>query len=245
MSLPNPTLTILTIDDKMLTSELDKAGYRKIGITIRSAANFQEADSLLHAGGIDAVIVNDDYKEINGLAILQHFKKQAHSLHLPFVFTSVRSKPKNYRELCQAGLDLFVEQPVPRHYFVEKIRSLLDQKMRDDNRMGFKGRLEFVYGDEKRQSDMQDMSKTGLLLLSEQPLDINCTIQMSFLLPAYKKPIKVDGTIVRAMSKIDGAVASGYAYGVRFDKFLGDSQKRLESYISKNNMDDPRLVYYL
>lgn len=238
-------LKVLTLDDRMLTSELDKAGYRKIGIEIRSAANFQEAENILSKDEIDAIIVNDDYKEINGLAILKHYKSQQATKHIPIIFTSVRSKPLHHKELTKAGMDMFIEQPVPREYFVQQIRSLLDQKMRDNNRLGFTGNIEFTYHDQVKASTMQDISKTGLLLISDKHLDINTTISMKFVLPAYKKPIKVKGTIVREITKKKAEITEGFAYGVRFDKFEGDSQKRLDNYINKNDMDDPKLVYYL
>ncbi len=239
----NDNLTILTIDDKMITSELDKAGYRKIGVNIKSATNFQDAERILKNGGIDIVVINDDFKEINGLAILQHFKKQEETKGIPFVFTSVRSKPQKFKELTSAGMDLFVEQPIPRQYFIEKLRALLDQKTRDDNRFGFDGDVKFRYKDREMACTVRDISKTGLLLVASEELEVEVSVEMTFVLPHARKPIRVSGTIVRKMES--DSDDEHLAYGIRFDKFEGDSRKRLEKYIGKTNLDDPKLVYYL
>jgi hypothetical protein len=63
-------------------------------------------------------------------------------------------------------------------------------------------------------------------------------------LPGYKKPIKVEGEVVRRIDA-DSRKSTPAGLGIRFEDFNGDSQKRLEKYIAKSQHDDPKLVYYL
>ena len=67
---------------------------------------------------------------------------------------------------------------------------------------------------------------------------------MSFSIPGYKKPIRVEGEVVRKI-EADPNRERAAGLGVRFKEFKGDSQKRLEKYILKSQNDDPKLVYYL
>ena len=54
------TLTVLQIDDKTITSDLDRAGYRKMGVTIKNATSFQSASDILEGGKdtIDIIVIN-------------------------------------------------------------------------------------------------------------------------------------------------------------------------------------------
>lgn len=236
-------LTLLLIDDKSLTTDLDRAGYRKMGVTIRQAQTFQQAEDVLKGSDIDIVVINSDFKDINGLALCEHFKRQRETANIPIVITSVQDKPKELKNYIKAGMDLFVEQPVPRQFFIEKLRGLLDQKTRENDRLDFDGVVSFTIDEKEISCQIGDISKTGLLLLMSDNLPLDRSVEIDFSVPDYKKPIKVNGIIVRDIPKKDSSERLGY--GVRFDSFLGDSKRRLEKYLSKLNVEDPKLIYYL
>ena len=236
-------IKILSIDGNSITSELDKAGYKKMGVTVKLVKNFADAQKELDSGIYDVIVINFDFEGIDGLVLCRHFKGQEATKDIPVVMTSVQARPREVKELSKAGMDLFVEQPVPRQYFIEKLRNLLDQKTRDTSRYESSGKVEFTYKDKEYSCKIGDLSTTGLLLLEKGKIPVDAVLELSFLVPHYKKPIKVTGTVVRDIKKEDGKKRLGY--GVRFDDFMGDSEKRLERHLVKLNRVDPKLVYYL
>ena len=237
------TLKILFIDEKRMTSELEKAGYRKIGAQIIQATNFTQAKDNLKRGNIDVIVINYDYKEIDAVSLCDHFKTHSATSEIPVIFTSVQSLPKKVAQR-ESGPDLFVETPVPREYFIEQIRTLLEEKTRETSRVTHPGFATFEWKGKTVECPIQDISRSGILLETDLPLDPGMSITINFEIPGYRKPIRVDGEVVRRIagdSRRD--VAAGI--GIRFDEFSGDSQKRLEKYIAKTQIDDPKMVYYL
>ncbi|MFW7377427.1 MAG: PilZ domain-containing protein [Oligoflexus sp.] len=237
------TLKILSIDEKRITTDLDKAGYRKVGAQIFQATSFRKAEEILQEGEIDVIVINYDYKDVDAEAICEHLKRNPATQEKPVVFTSVQSLPRKVLDK-QFGPDLFIEQPIPRQYFIEKIRNVMEQKIRDTERVTHVGSVSFVYEDKNYECVIQDISKSGILMATDLDLKPGYRLDMSFDIPGYKKPIRVEGEVVRRIetNRIHDNLPG---LGVRFDNFLGDSQKRLEKYILKSQNDDPKMVYYL
>src|SRR5688500_8667272 len=88
------TLKILFIDEKRMTSDLEKAGYRKVGAHIIQATNFAQSKDILLREAIDVIVINYDYGEIDAMSMCEHFKKQSKMQAIPIVFTSVQPLPK-------------------------------------------------------------------------------------------------------------------------------------------------------
>ncbi len=237
------TLKILFIDEKRITSELEKAGYRKIGAQICQAVNFAQANEILSKEPIDVIVINYDYALIDAVSMCEHFKNQAKTKEIPIVFTSVQSIPKRVMQRAQ-GPDLFIETPVPREYFIERVRGLLEEKTRETSRVVHEGVVSFEYQNKTYDCPIQDISKSGLLLATDLSIEAGVSLSMTFDLPGYKKPIKVEGEVVRSIAP-DARRGTMAGIGIRFGEFNGDSQKRLEKYIAKSQNDDPKLVYYL
>lgn len=236
------TLKILYIDEKRITTDLDKAGYRKMGAQIIQATSYKKAQEHLDKSDVDVIVINYDYKEVDPSAICEHFQRSKGSVNRPLVFTSVQNLPTKVLEK-EYGPDLFIQQPIRREYFIERLRKLLEQSIRDTDRVEHVGVAEFTHDDQQQRVDIQDISSSGLLLASDLDIKAGTKIELSFELPGYKKPVKVEGEVVRKISAKENSEVPGI--GVRFVNFQGDSQKRLEKFIAKSQIDDPKLVYYL
>ena len=236
-------LIMLSIDGKSITSDLDRAGYKKMGVDLRSTSTFKDAEAFISENTVDVIVINYDYEHVDAVQLCKHFKAQEQSKEIPIVFTSVQDKPRSIKAK-DIGLDLFVEQPVPRQFFIEKIRNLLEQKTRGTDRVNITSEVTFELEGESVTCPIADLSKSGILLSTERQLKAETELDLTFSLPGYKKPIKVLGEVVRAINE-QGNNPVQIGIGVRFKSFNGDSQKRLEKYISKSQDDDPKLAYYL
>ena len=106
------TLKILSIDEKRVTSDLDKAGYRKMGAQIFNCNSYGDAVQILDEQDVNVLVINYDFKDVDSVATCEHLKR---SYKIPVVFTSVQSVPKKILKK-EHGPDLFIEQPIPRQY---------------------------------------------------------------------------------------------------------------------------------
>lgn len=240
-----PMIKMLSIDDRMLTTDLDRAGYRSMGVTVRTAANFQVAVDMLKKDHFDLIVINYDYQQVNAPEVCRHFKNDSNYKDTPIVITSVQSNADTRNKSINAGADLFVEQPLPRQYFIEKLKKLLEQSTRADDRVEFQGEAEINLKEGNLKFPIGDLSATGLLLATDREFKPGHSFTMSFEIPGYKKPIIVDGEVVRIIKNVEGNPDRIPGVGVRFVTFNGDSQKRLEKYVEKTADKDARMAYYL
>jgi len=112
-------ITMLSLDEKNLISELDRAGYKKMGILVRSATTHEEAIKILKNEQIDIIVMNMDHSKVVVSESAKRVKQHEEWSAIPIVLTSVQSSAKVKQLAKKSGADLFVEQPLPRDYFIE------------------------------------------------------------------------------------------------------------------------------
>jgi DNA-binding response OmpR family regulator len=239
------TIKMLSIDDKTLTTDLDRAGYRKMGVLVRPAATFDEANKLLKADKIDLIVINMDYKGVDPINVTRHLKAQAETKETPIVLTSVQTQARVRNSALDAGADLFVEQPLPRQYFIEKLKQLLEHRTRTTERVDVHGNATFTHEGQSDTCPIGDLSVSGILLTTNVELEDGMIVELEFELPGNKKAIRVSGEVVRTIKYSRKFPDRQTGVGIRFTEFQGDAQKRLERYIEKTAHSDSKMQYYL
>ena len=234
------TIKLASLDDKTVTTDLDRAGYRKMGVYVKAASSYDELNKLLKVEKIDLVVINMDFKPIDAPNITKHLKSLAAYKDLPIVLTSVQTSAKVRNAALDAGADLFVEQPLPREYFIEKLKQLLEQKHRTTERVTVHGEVAFTYEGKTQSCGIGDLSASGILLSTDEPLRDGAPVELEFELPGEKKLIHATGEVVRTIKR-----EGSQAVGIRFTAFAGDSKKRMEKYVERSAIDDSKMRYYL
>ena len=103
------SVKLLMVDEKRMTTDLDNAGYKKLGITIRQATTFEAVDRIVKEETIDVIVFNYDFKEIDSVQTCALYKSSDMTAEIPIVFTSVQSLSKKLLK-SHLGPDLFIEQ---------------------------------------------------------------------------------------------------------------------------------------
>jgi len=239
------TIKMLTIDDKSVTANLDRAGYRKMGVQVGTTSSYHDAVEILQKKDIDVIVINMDFDGIDAPGITEHLKSDERWKEITIVVTSVRSKASLRKKALEAGADLFVEQPLPRTFFIEKIKNLLEQQTRSTERVSVHGDVSYGYEDKNHASPIGDLSISGMLISTEMEVKDGTSMELSFSLPGYKKDLKIKGEVVRTILYNPTCPNRPTGLGVRFIQYLGDSQKRLENYIEKTSGKENEMQYYL
>lgn len=239
---PEKPITMLSIDDKALTSDLDRAGYRKMGVIVKVAANFAEAQKILAAAEIAVIVINLDYGKIDGLGLVKHLSG---SCHVPIITTSVQSSAALGRKAIEAGSTLFIEQPIPRQHFIEKIKQALNQAVRDSDRITIHGTAEFEWKQRSFECEIGDLSTTGILIYTDLKIDPDSVMSIRLNLPEMGPPVEVSGVMVRALEANPARDIQKAGIGIRFNKFSSDGKKRLGEFLRKTSRTDSQMSYYL
>jgi uncharacterized protein (TIGR02266 family) len=239
------TIKMLSLDDKTMTTDLDRAGYRKMGVYVKAAASFDELTKALKTEKIDLIVINMDYKQVDAANVAKHLKKTEGTKEIPVVLTSVQTSARVRNNALDSGADLFVEQPLPREYFIEKLKQLLEQKTRTTERVSVHGEVAFTYEGNTMSCGIGDLSVSGILLATAESLKDGSAVELEFELPGDKKLIHATGEVVRTIAKATTHPDRQTGVGIRFTAFANDSKKRLEKYIERSAVDDTTMKYYL
>ena len=239
-------ITILSLDEKTLTSDLDRAGYRKMGIVVKTATTYEDLVKTMNTEAIDLVVINMDHVKIDALETVKKVKHVKEWAEIPIVLTSVQSSPKVKQLAKKSGADLFVEQPLPRDYFIEKLKNLLSKQTRGQQRVSGSISVSFSWQEKSYTCGIGDLSLTGLLLTTDLDIPAGETIDMQITLGASSKPVRVKGEIVRQVGpdkRREGAEDGGL--GIRFHHFTADGQQRIESWVARTSDSSNKMAYYL
>lgn len=236
-------IKMILVDTKMLTTNLDLAGYKSVGINVKVVEDYQKLIKLLSEEMFDIIMINLDYEKINGIELCKYLKNNEDTKHIPIVLFSIKSS--KYKPSIGAGADLFVEQPIPRPYMIEKIKKLLMQQTRSSNRINLNLMINIEFENKHYKLQIEDISLSGALIISTLDIPLFSNVKISFNLPKYKKPIRIMGKIVRTMIIREDENKTYTGIGIAFEEFIGDSQKRLAKYLSTMSKYDKKIIYYL
>lgn len=260
------TIKLLAIDNQVKISDLDRKRYKTMGVQSTVVGSFAESEDKLSQGDFDMIVINYDDESINAAALAEHYKNSKDYGKMPIVATTVQSAEKAGKAL-KGHADLVIEFPIPGQQFVEKLRSLLDQQTRQHQRINQQftatiallpsgtmpvstrkaagSHLKAVTDTPQRMmASVDDMSSTGILLGTDDPLDIGSHIEVQLQLPGYKKPFIATGEVVRQVKPSEES-SKPCASGVKFHGFKGDSEKRLKNYLTKQQIISSKISYYL
>ncbi len=237
-------IVMAVVDEKSLISSLDRSGYREVGIKVLPIADFKELEGIILSRQVDVVLLNDDYQELKMSQAVPRLRGLQKELLL--VATTVSLSEKREKELEKFNLDLVIEQPIPKAYFIEQIKRLLSQKTRSDLRIQRNlGDVTFEIEGKSRKLPIADLSKTGMLIQSTDEFVLDMEIKLKFTLPGEAKALKCLGKTVRNVqaSKLQPDRTTGV--GVQFLQFEGQGERQLQEFLERENLTDIQLKYYL
>lgn len=97
------------------------------GFDVRPVRNTDEAIKTLERGDIQVVISELDLEPMDGLALLEHARRQAWGAKLPWLFLTGRTGGSDARRAFESGATDYVTKPVSADLLVAKIKSILER----------------------------------------------------------------------------------------------------------------------
>ena len=237
---------MLLVDDKNLSLSLDRAGYKSLGVHVYWSHGVDGFKSIMKEKSVDIVTLNFDFLGSHIHHICKTIRENKSWADVPIVITSVQSGSKN--NVLASGADLFVQQPLPRHYFIEKIKNLLSQATRDNSRLSLDDLSEasVTVAEQTHLMTIKDISKSGILLASQNKFEIGQEFHIDITLPMFKKSIKLAGEVVRILDSDDSDELSK-DLGVRFKGLTKENERKLAKFVDKYHAEneDVQMKYYL
>ncbi len=230
-------IKMIIVDDQALTSELDKAGYQQSGIKVEFARSFGDFENKLKSQSFDLITINLDYHAMDSVQLCKYIKSTFKDKY-PIITTSVKTSKKAKNQMKELGVNLFVEQPIPRHMFIEQIKMLLNYTVRTNHRA--KALIDVQLKDqqdEQHSSEFFDLSSTGALVKGEFEMDR--IFQVKFKVPGFNKSISCNGKFVRNV-QLKGEMYTA----LNFEGMSDAEEKAIQDFVIQLQ-NDQELKYYI
>ena len=247
-------IVILNIDGRDVAQHLDLKGFREMGFRAEALHSYASAQALLHAAdkqeaveiiaalaikeNISLIIINLDTNVVDALHLIHQFRRRASTADILLVATSVQVEGVPEKRVLEAGADLFVLQPLPRKIFIKKIRTLLKQQSRGDERVKIAGRVEFVWENTRYQCGIANISRSGVLLATRINFEKGTIVSMNIFLDKAHQPLVIEGEFVRVATQRDKGI------GVKFTSLSNQQATTLDRFIAQYSSEALEMVYY-
>ena len=252
---------MLMVDSAMFVTQLDILGYKRMGLSVKCADSFKKIDSYLQKEKFDVVVMNLDYEDIDYVKLGRYIRENPKYREMLIVLTSVRTGGKVKEIYDSIDADLFVSLPAPKEVFIEKIKSLLDQVVRNTVRVKYVDYAEYSYQGKDYRCVIDDLSSSGMSLLVKEECSKGDLINVKFELYLDKlgtKHLNVKAKVMRVSSMdyskieykedysgIDDILDYKYFLGVQFESLKEEDRRTIEKYIAIVTKSIDKMTYYI
>ena len=231
-------IKMIIVDDQALTSELDKAGYQQSGIKAEFARTFEEIEKKLQSKSFDLITINLDYHAMDNVQLCKYIKS-TYGDQYPIIATSVKTSKKVKDSMKELGVNLFVEQPIPRHMFIQQIKMLLNYAVRTNHRAKalIDVSIKNTSDSQSYSSEFYDISSTGALVKGEY--DMGQLFEIKFHIPGHKEAVSCHGRFVRNV-QLKGEMYTA----LNFNDVSETAQNAIQEFVFKLQ-NESELKYYI
>jgi two-component system cell cycle response regulator len=124
------TPRILVVDDAQAALEAASSALREHGFEVREARDGREALRLQAAAPVDAVVLDVEIPELDGLQTLRLLKAAAAERYLPVLLMSLREDREVRVAAFRLGADDFLTKPVDAEELVARVQRALNVRAR-------------------------------------------------------------------------------------------------------------------
>ena len=200
---------------------------------ILTASSSQEILSIHKSEKADLIVIDLDMPDMPSDELCSLLRKEPAPNPVK-ILIAVEPKETDIKRAEQCGANTYITKPINSALFFSKIASLLDVQARKAYRMPVKATVAGEMGNIKLTASAINVSSTGILIESEQPLNVSDVINCSFLLPGTLA-ISVMGEVVRILKKPAGNI---HQYGIRFTSISASAQRIIEGFV-KSRFEPP------
>ena len=111
---PQPSLRVLLVEDNLINQKVADSMLRKNGHAVVIANNGKEALAALSAQEFDAVLMDVQMPEMDGLEATAAIRagEQGTGRHVPIVALTAHALTSDRERCLQAGMDAYLSKPI-------------------------------------------------------------------------------------------------------------------------------------
>ena len=171
--------------------------------------------------------------DLNPKHLMYYLRQKAESkCHATSVIVIADAKDQALiHEGLQAGVNDYLIAPVSRERLEAVLARFGEFAERKEIKLMIKARIDLPTGDRPFFTQTLNLSRRGLLLLTEKEMLIGAPLELQFNLPGDSRPIKASALIVREAEERKNQ--KGRVYGVHFTHLDPDDRLRIGDFTRK------------
>lgn len=210
-------IKVLIVDDRRGFLDLETSFLKRTECIILKANNGLEALRIAKSEKPDIVFLDLEMPVMNGIECCRFIKSDVALKDTPVVIVTAIHKEE---ECYSAGCSSYLRKPIDEDIFLSEIKKFVQIKERNEPRLDVTIPASVVFKWTRTAGTIRDISKSGILLETEEPFGIGSIITVDFALPDRKDRVKIRGIVVR-----DATGKSPYK-GVGLNFFETDEKKQ-------------------
>ena len=198
------------------------------GFQLFTSTTAAEALDLHKEHQFNLILADSELEEMSGSALCSLIRKGENSPQVPVILIC-NEISGSMQKIEQSGANAMLLKPIDQLQLLETIGRYIGLQLGRSKRVvvkviviSKKRNLEFV-------CFSRDISSTGILIETEQELDLGIGIICQFALPGTHM-IETEGDVVRSMN----APESGHFYGIKFVNLSMLNRRVIDSFIDSN-----------
>lgn len=167
----------------------------------------------------DLILLDTILPGMNGDDCCRAIKNDPTLKDVPVIMTILEGR-EDEKEMClEAGCDDYITKPINREELLDKVKKRLDLIVREHVRVPMKVTASYSFQGSEFSCKIHDVSEGGMLIINNNPLAVNSSILLKFVLPVSDVAILALGEVVRVIDNISpiGTVPVK-GYGIKFIK---------------------------
>jgi uncharacterized protein (TIGR02266 family) len=219
---------VLLIDDVQLVLRIQKAWLEERRLEVTVAQSAEEAFSLLQDYRPDLVVVDYEMPGSDGVQFCQQIKADRNLSRIPVIILSAHTDDATIRRCLAAGAVAFVSKTGGREELLNNIANVLRIPYRRHMRLKCSVSVRIKKKSTESESAMiKDISVSGLLLVTNQPLAVGTSLELRFVVPRQQQEITILARVVRTEDPQEGKPCCG----IQFSEMDVESKRQIRQFV--------------
>ena len=221
---------IIIANDVKFTLELETSFLQREGFTVHAAGSGREALELARQVKADLILLDYEMPLLSGIEVCARIRTDPALAHLPVLIVSDRDDGR-VREACRkAGCTGFVSRSEGADGLLKAVAEALRVGVRRRARVPVKIEVQAGAHYLNFKAEARDLSVTGMLLETPEPIDVGLPVVVHFKLPGAKREITASAQVIRCSP----AEGDTFLIATSLDTLDSEARKQLEAFLEQS-----------
>ncbi len=219
-------LNVLIVHKEPGDRKLVEGILRSFGVQVHSLADSTQAAALVKKKKFDGIFLDAELPKLDGLELARHIRKSPSNRKAPIILITDEQSSIGLGDAFQAGVTFFLTRPIDQKkitHLLNATRGTMLSERRRYHRVPLEVPVGFSVAGRAGGGRSTNISCSGILFQGDGTLRPGETLELEFVLPGQREPMRAQGEVAR--------VDEQQRVGVRFMRLAAADVERLQNFV--------------